>query len=432
MILKGSQRGGARQLADHLLKTAENEHVSVHDVRGFCAQDIRGALHEAYGTSKGTHCKQFLFSVSLNPPPEESVHVDVFEDALARIEVRNGLTDQPRVVVFHEKEGRRHAHAVWSRIDVETMTAKQMSFFKSKLREVSKELYLENGWQMPRGLMDSKERDPKSFSLAEWQQAKRAGLNAGDLKQAIQECWAVSDSRAAFAAALEERGLYLARGDRRGYVALSYEGDAFAIARYAGQKAKDVRARLGDPTDWRGVDDTKAYIGLAIVPALERHIDEAKAGHGARMTALDAERLELRNRHRLSRHALGRQQRERQTREDAERRARLRKGVAGLWDRVSGRRARTLKVNAAEADAATRHDRDQREAMIAAQLQERRRLQQSIEAARAQQKQTLHEIHRDLARYQELARSGAARDGTKPIEPSHNIHRRPPDIGIER
>ena len=40
------------------------------------------------------------------------------------------------------------------------MTAKPMSFYKNKLREVSRQLYLENGWQMPRGLIDPKDRDP--------------------------------------------------------------------------------------------------------------------------------------------------------------------------------------------------------------------------------------------------------------------------------
>jgi len=32
MILKGSQRSGAKQLGLHLLKTEENEHVELHDM----------------------------------------------------------------------------------------------------------------------------------------------------------------------------------------------------------------------------------------------------------------------------------------------------------------------------------------------------------------------------------------------------------------
>jgi hypothetical protein len=40
-----------------------------------------------------------------------------FEAAIDMAEQRLGLDGHPRAIVFHEKEGRRHAHAVWSRID---------------------------------------------------------------------------------------------------------------------------------------------------------------------------------------------------------------------------------------------------------------------------------------------------------------------------
>ena len=48
MILKGNQRGGGRQMALHLLNADQNEHVTVHEVRGFMAEDVLGALNEAY------------------------------------------------------------------------------------------------------------------------------------------------------------------------------------------------------------------------------------------------------------------------------------------------------------------------------------------------------------------------------------------------
>lgn len=276
MILKASQRSGAAQLGQHLLKTEENEHVEVHEVRGFMSENVMGAMKEAQAMAKGTRCKQYLFSVSLNPPETENVAIEVFEGALASIEDKLGLRGQPRMVVFHEKEGRRHAHAVWSRIDAETMTAKQLSFFKSKLREVSKQLYLENGWKMPSGLMDSKARDPRNFTLDEWQQAKRAGLDAKSVKGIVQECWAVSDNAQTFAHALEERGLYLAKGDRRSHVAVTYEGEVFALSRLIGVKAKDVTARLGKADTLRSVEETKAHIANAIAPRLDGFLKEAK------------------------------------------------------------------------------------------------------------------------------------------------------------
>ncbi|WP_193169955.1 hypothetical protein [Nisaea nitritireducens] len=112
MILKASERGGGKQLALHLLNDRDNDHVEVHDIRGFIAGDLVGVMKEAHAVSKGTRCQNFLFSVSLNPPDTETVSTDVFETTIERIESTNGLAGHPRVIVFHEKEGRRHAHAV--------------------------------------------------------------------------------------------------------------------------------------------------------------------------------------------------------------------------------------------------------------------------------------------------------------------------------
>lgn len=166
MILVGNQRSAAKNLALHLLKE-ENEHVEVHEIRGFASHNLMGALNEAHAISRATKCKQYLFSLSLNPPSDEKVPIADFENAINRIEERLGLSGQPRAIVFHEKKGRRHCHAVWLRIDVEEMIAVPLPYTKRKLQEISRELYLEHGWTMPRGLASSQERDPRNFSLAE-------------------------------------------------------------------------------------------------------------------------------------------------------------------------------------------------------------------------------------------------------------------------
>ena len=73
-----------------------------------------------------------------------------------------------------------------------------MSFDYDRLREVSRELFLEHGWIMPRDLVNSAERNPKNFTHEEWQQAKRLGKDPREIKTAIQDAWAISDSKAAF------------------------------------------------------------------------------------------------------------------------------------------------------------------------------------------------------------------------------------------
>ncbi|MEP0708843.1 MAG: relaxase [Parvibaculum sp.] len=398
MILKASARGGAKQLGLHLLRTDENEHVSVHEVRGFVSGDVVGALKEAQAVAKGTRAKQFLFSVSLNPPQDKDVSIETFEAAIERIEERNGLTSQPRIIVFHEKEARRHAHAVWSRTDIETMTARPLPFYKTKLREISKELYLENDWQMPRGFMDSREADPRNFTLAEWQQAKRGGYDPRAVKQAIQECWAVSDSKDAFTHALEDRGLRLAKGDRRGHVAVTHHGEVLSLAKVTGKKAKEVRAKLGEPDSLSSVDETKARIASELTPGVQRLLGEADRKAGKALSPLIAQRREMTASHRAERETLSNAQQTRWDTESKERSEKLNKGLKGLWQRLSGEHGRIVKENQSAAMQSLQRDREQRERLIFAQAAERRRLQESISAGRKAHAKDLADLHRDLTR----------------------------------
>lgn len=404
MILKGSQRGGAKQLGLHLLKTTENEHVEIHDVRGFMTDDVIGALREAEAVSKGTKCRQFLFSVSLNPPETESVRIETFEQAIAAIEEKHGLTDQPRVVVFHEKEGRRHCHAVWSRIDADTMTAKPLPFFKNKLMEVSKQLYLEHGWQMPKGLANAKDRDPRNFSLAEWQQAKRIERHAGELKADIQEAWAISDSRNSFSHALEERGFFLARGDRRGHVAVTFEGEVISIPRAMGKKSKDVTERLGKPQELNSVGETRQRIAKEIMPKLASYVEKARADTNKEKAAIEARRQEMQVQQQAERSKLDAGQKERANVETAARSARLRKGLRGLLDRVTGKRAALEKQNQMKAIWSLQRDREQRHLLVEAQLKDRQSLQIEIRAVRNRHAGVLRRLHRDRTNYRLMMR----------------------------
>jgi hypothetical protein len=412
MILKASQRSGAKQLGLHLMKTEENEHVEVHEVSGFVSDDLMGAMKEAHAMSLGTKCKQHLFSVSLNPPAEESVRVEVFENACNKIEERLGLTGQPRMIVFHEKEGRRHAHAVWSRIDANTMMAKPLpSFFKRTLNAVAKELYLENGWKMPDGFRVSKLRDPRNFTLDEWQQAKRAGHDAKQIKATIEECWGMSDSGPSFAKALEERGLFLAQGDRRGHVAVSIEGEAFAITRMIDKKSKEVPARLGDPKALRSVADTVRHIGETVGPRLSRYISEAKRiAHNA-IKPLNEQKLAMKEAHQAERKRLDQMQRERREGEQRERSARIRTGAKGVWDILTGRYFKVRKQNEVEAFFGFQRDRAQRHDLVSAQLKERAGLQLQIGVLRDRHARQLLGLYQDAAQYRRMIRDAQFNQG---------------------
>lgn len=404
MILKASERGNAAELARHLMNTRDNDHVTLHDVRGFLSGDLAGALMEADAISQGTRCNNFLFSLSLNPPEKESVSIEVFEAAVEMAEQRLGLDGQPRAIVFHEKEGRRHAHAVWSRIDADTMTARNLPFYKQRLTELSRELYLEHGWDMPRGLLDSALRNPLNFSREEWQQAKRAQIDPRLLKAGFQDCWKRSDNADALQAALEEKGYFLARGDRRGVVALDWRGEAYALSRYSGVKAKDVAARVGDAAHLPSIAERQRWLAERMEGKLAGWARDEAARHEEQALALKFQREQMVQRQRVQRREQDMVQAQRQEAEQRQRVARVPKGVRGLWGWVTGQNRKIKIQNELDAQRAQERDRTERESMIQKQLAERRQLQGRVKAARAQQHEAMQELTRDVAHYARLGR----------------------------
>jgi hypothetical protein len=414
VILVGNSRGGAKDLARHLLKE-ENEHVEVYELRGFASDDLASALSEAYAVSRGTRCQKFLFSLSLNPPPQERVETPVFEDAVNRAEARLGLTGHPRAIVFHEKEGRRHAHCVWSRIDPHEMKAAQLSYSSLKLRDLARELWLEHGWRnMPRGLMDSRLSDPRNFTLAEWQQARRAGKDPREIKTALQECWAVSDSRASFEVALKERGLRLARGDRRGFVVVDHEGEVHA--RWAGVKARDVAARLGDGEDLPSVEEAKRQIGQEMAPATDRLRRENLHEREAQSAEFEKRRTALAEKHRAERACAFEAIEKRSRGESLARQERFRAGFSGIWDRVRGEHGRIRRQNEAEAYAALLRDRREKDVLIFRQLEERRSLHTERCRVRDELKDRCQELRQEQSRYRRMESENrdVARDPPSP------------------
>ncbi len=252
MIAKGNQRGGGQQLATHLLNAYDNERVELADLRGAVANDLQGALAEWSATAKATRCRKFLYSLSVNPDPRQGpLTRQQYVEFLDRAEKELGLSGQPRAVVFHTKEGREHCHAVWSRIDPETIRARQLSHDRMKLRTVVRGFAKDHGLELPRGIQerptDRFNRHAREINHAEKQQEERTGLTKAERVKEITEAWKQSDTGKAFVTAIDQRGYTLARGDRGAYVVLDAFGEVHKLARQIdGAKTKDLKNRLQD------------------------------------------------------------------------------------------------------------------------------------------------------------------------------------------
>ncbi|MEL6464964.1 MAG: relaxase/mobilization nuclease domain-containing protein [Pseudomonadota bacterium] len=415
MILKGAQRSGGLKLAAHLMNIHDNDHVEVHELRGFTAETLHGAFREADAISKGTRCQQYLFSLSLNPPETERVTTADILDAVERAEQQLGLSDQARAIVFHEKNGRRHAHVVWSRIDVMEMKAICLPFYKQRLKGLSKELFLEHGWRLPDGFRDKQNRDPRNFNLSEWQQAKRIGKDPRLIKMVFQEAWQVSDNRAAFAAALEEKGYFLAKGDQRGFVALDVHGEVYAVAKWTGQRTRQVKEKLGDPQKLRSVHETKAHIAKTMQPALDQWQAELKARKQKLRQRHDQEHRKLIERQRVERQRLKEKLEQRQIAEVKQRQERFRVGLKGLWDRLRGEHSKIKKENETEAWDAHLRDQERTDQLVFQHLDERKNLKRHQQHEMDAIKEQAQALTMDREKFRDLRGKSSDRTRDGPI-----------------
>ena len=406
MILNGNQRGGAKDLALHLEKD-ENEHVDVHELRGFMSQNLMGALNEIYAISQGTKCSRFMYSLSLNPPKDATVPVADFMNAIERAEKKLGLTGQPRAIVFHEKEGpggmRRHCHVVWSRINTQEIKAIPMPYDYDRLRELSRELFLEHGWTMPLGLVNSKERDPRNFTLAEWQQAKRIGKDPRAIKTAIQDAWAISDSKAAFVHALEERGYSLARGDKGRFVAVDIHGEVYSIRQQIkGIRVKQLRQRLGDEKALPSVEQAQYKIANDMLPVLRRFKEELRTEVKSQTEDAKHALAELVAKQRAERQAFVQKLAMRAQQEAVARQARFRKGFKGIWDRLRGEHKRIAQENERDYRRCVERDAKEKDQFIALQLAQRRMIREHAAVMHRLYRDERQEITRDMASFEAM------------------------------
>ena len=379
MIIKASQRSFGKELAAHLLNEKDNDYVEVHAINGFAADTLHEAFEEAEAVSNGTKCTQYLFSVSLSPPKDANVSTATYEDAIERVSRKLGLQDQPHVIVFHEKEARRHCHVVYSRINADEMKAVNLPYFKNKLMEVSKELYLEHDWRLPQGFIDKSKRNPLNFTLHEWQQAKRLGHDPKMTKLVLKECWAVSDNKQAFQNALEQHGFYLARGERRGMVAVDWKGKVFSLSKWCGVKPKALQERLGDQAELPTVEEATASFDQALMARMQNLGDKVTQSYEPKLAALKTQKVRLKERLAKERQELHNAQQKRFERETKIRQDRLGSGIRGIWNRMTGRYARIKKQNELETYEAMLRDRAEKDKLIFHHIEQRQSLQQKID-----------------------------------------------------
>ncbi len=248
MIIKSTVRGNGAKLADYLLQDKKNDRADLLDLRGWTADTLKNALRLSEAIAQHqTQCAKPFYHASFRLPSNETLTPEQWQHCADTLEQRLGLDGHHRALVLHTYKGEKHLHVVWDRIDEHTLKAVSLPFEHLRCKETARALEKELGLQRVRDERREPEKELAAPTRAEEQQARRKGQDLQEIRAAIREAWEQSTDGPQFADALGERGLVLAQGERRDYVAVDAQGGVYSIGkRTTGATAREVRAKLAD------------------------------------------------------------------------------------------------------------------------------------------------------------------------------------------
>jgi Relaxase/Mobilisation nuclease domain len=252
MNAKGKIRSSGAQLARYVMTGKDGEIVQVVDARGwqdFGKDPVAAFDRMEQWAAEHTKCRDAFFHGHIRNAPGERLTDAQWMESLDRMEKRLGFAGQPRLASFHidADTGEKHLHVAWCRIDFENERAIDPGLYKNKLvqlsRTLEREFYLRelSSQRPPHDKARAAERD-------EYEESKRLGTDIRTIRNTILNCLEQSDSGRSFKAALEEKNLMLANGDRRDcFVVIDQEGGHHALnKKLTGMTLAATRERLAD------------------------------------------------------------------------------------------------------------------------------------------------------------------------------------------
>ena len=235
MIINGGSRSNAQFFAKHLTNGEENERVTLCEIRNLAALSIPGAFREMSAIAQGTRARNYFYHANINPVSEERLTPAQWVRAVALLEENLRLTGHARFVVEHEKKGRVHRHAVWSRIDVIRMRAVEMADDYERHQATARQLEQEFGLRPGRSVLGphkaTGERPARRPKPWETFRGHRTGIDPHGLTAHVTALYRSSKDPKAFTDALQAHGLRLVKGDCRDLCIVDQAGHLHSLGR---------------------------------------------------------------------------------------------------------------------------------------------------------------------------------------------------------
>ena len=288
----------------------------------------------------------------------DALESEYFEQAIEAAEQRLGLSGHSRVVVFHEKQGRMHAHCVWSRLyaDPETgkLKAKNLPFDRVRLQELSKELYLQHGWKLPKRLEQQEITSEQKYTRAEWLQFKRSGVDPEYDKAAIRKAYEASNNLDELKDRLKKAGFLLCNG-KRSFLALNMQTlEPTALTRATGQRIKAIKEKCGDGKSLPSLESVKGEALEKRSASIDKLITDTKTTHAKELAPFKKLRDGLVAKQRTERLKLKQIQYWAEENLEKHRATEFKKGIRRFFDKVTGKERRTRNRHAEERDVQKR------------------------------------------------------------------------------
>ena len=250
MIIKARCRGFAKQLGEYL-RDPKNERVTVLEAGASGKMESSLRDMERIGNALTTSEKP-LYHACLRAAPGEYLTPEQWQYSVDKLGQALKLDQQDRVIVLHTlKDGSTHAHAVWSRVDVENERVISNSWDAIHWHKTARILEKELGLQQLESRVPDEVKG-QSRSQTQTSKARQMEVNGGKdtaiIKAEVSYCWQQSATGAIFRQQLSQMGYELRQGERSAYVLIDEStGKPYNPARLIeGVKTKDLKAKCGD------------------------------------------------------------------------------------------------------------------------------------------------------------------------------------------
>ncbi len=190
----------------------------------------------------GRKLQKPVYAFSLSWGTDEKPTHETMRNAAKSALSKLGFEQHQAILIGHNDTDHPHIHIIVNRVDPITGMAASTSKDRNKLSQWAQRYEEQQGKIRCHKRVENNERREELAQQRQHDPENTKGKIVRGRDPIIQKAWQQSDNGRSFAAALEEQGYLLAKGDKRGVVVIDPQGKPINPARHIeGENGKNIR-----------------------------------------------------------------------------------------------------------------------------------------------------------------------------------------------